>query len=151
MIGDDCPGSSKRPERPMQAGATQLIAPKGLNVGMERVGRGEPFRDGGSRFVIVGTRCPIPCARQTASEDSLAHRYSVSIPGRKSILFKNGNGFRAMHAGSEGRPEECVRTRSQRLHTAESREHVPGREWHSRVQATAPRKLRYSRFRASPW
>jgi arginase len=55
-MGDERPGTSKGPERLVQAGVSKLIAAKGLEVSVERVDRGEPFRDGGNASLIVSKR-----------------------------------------------------------------------------------------------
>jgi len=55
-MGDERQGSSKGPERLVQAGANKLIATKGLAVTVERVDRGEPFRDSGNASLIVSKR-----------------------------------------------------------------------------------------------
>jgi arginase family enzyme len=63
-MGDEHPGTSKGPERLVQAGASKLIAAKGLAVTTERVDRGEPFRDSGNASLVVGKRL----ARRQASD-----------------------------------------------------------------------------------
>jgi len=55
-MGDERPGSSKGPERLVQAGATKLIASKGVAATVERVDRGEPFRDSGNASLVVSQR-----------------------------------------------------------------------------------------------
>jgi arginase len=55
-MGDERQGSSKGPECLVQAGANKLIAAKGLTVTVERVDRGEPFRDSGNASLIVSKR-----------------------------------------------------------------------------------------------
>lgn len=56
MMGDERQGSSKGPQRLVQAGAKKLVADKGVAVTVERVDRGEPFRDSGSASLAVGKR-----------------------------------------------------------------------------------------------
>jgi hypothetical protein len=53
-MGDERPGSSKGPERLLQGGANKLIAEMGVAVTVERVDRGEPFRDSGNASLVVG-------------------------------------------------------------------------------------------------
>src|SRR5271169_1390040 len=55
-MGDEHQGSSKGPERLVQAGAAKLIAARGLRATVERVERGEPFRDSGNASLIVSRR-----------------------------------------------------------------------------------------------
>jgi arginase len=55
-MGDERPGTSKGPERLLQGGAEKLVAAKGLTVTVERVDRGEPFRDSGNASLIVSKR-----------------------------------------------------------------------------------------------
>ena len=55
-MGDERPGTSKGPERLVQAGAEKLVAAKGVAVTVERVDRGEPFRDSASASLAVGKR-----------------------------------------------------------------------------------------------
>ena len=55
-MGDERQGTSKGPERLVQAGVSKLIAAKGLAVSVERVDRGEPFRDSGNASLIVSKR-----------------------------------------------------------------------------------------------
>ena len=55
-MGDDRPGTSKGPERLVRPGVSKLIAAKGLAVSVERVDRGEPFRDSGNASLIVSKR-----------------------------------------------------------------------------------------------
>jgi arginase len=55
-MGDERQGSSKGPECLVRAGATKLIAAKGLAVTVKRVDRGEPFRDSGNASSIVSKR-----------------------------------------------------------------------------------------------
>jgi arginase len=43
--GDDSVGSSKGPQRLLEAGADELLAARGISVTVERVDRGAPFRD----------------------------------------------------------------------------------------------------------
>jgi arginase len=43
--GDDRIGSSQGPRRMLEAGADELFAARGLAVNVERIDRGEPFRD----------------------------------------------------------------------------------------------------------
>jgi len=54
MMGDERQG--KGPLRLVQAGAEKLVAAKGVAVALERVERGEPFRDSGNAALIVGKR-----------------------------------------------------------------------------------------------
>jgi len=54
MMGDERQG--KGPLRIVQAGAEKLAAAKGVAVAVERVDRGEPFRDSGSASLIVCKR-----------------------------------------------------------------------------------------------
>lgn len=55
-MGDERPGSSKGPERLVGAGATKLITSKGVAATVERVDRGEPFRDSGNASLVVSQR-----------------------------------------------------------------------------------------------
>jgi len=55
-MGDERPGTSKGPERLVQGGAEKLVAAMGLTVTVERVDRGEPFRDSGNASLIVSKR-----------------------------------------------------------------------------------------------
>lgn len=43
--GDDSVGSSQGPQRLLEAGADRVLAASGIDVSVERVGRGRPFRD----------------------------------------------------------------------------------------------------------
>lgn len=52
MMGDERQG--KGPQRLVQAGVVKLIAAKGIAVTVERVDRGEPFRDSGNASLAVG-------------------------------------------------------------------------------------------------
>lgn len=54
MMGDERQG--KGPQRLVQAGADKLVAAKGVAVTVERVDRGEPFRDSGSASLTVCKR-----------------------------------------------------------------------------------------------
>lgn len=54
MMGDERQG--KGPSRLVEAGADRLIAAKGLHVAIERVDRGEPFRDSGNAALLVAKR-----------------------------------------------------------------------------------------------
>ena len=54
MMGDERQG--KGPLRLVQAGAEKLVTAKGVAVAVERVERGEPFRDSGNAALIVGKR-----------------------------------------------------------------------------------------------
>src|ERR1019366_5845422 len=55
-------GPSKGPQCLVRAGAEKMLAAKSVAVSMERVDRGEPFRDSGNASLAVGqatrTRCP---------------------------------------------------------------------------------------------
>jgi len=62
-MGDERPGSSKGPERLVQAGATKLVTSKGVAVTIEQVDRGESFRDSGNASLVVGKRLA-PIVRQ---------------------------------------------------------------------------------------
>jgi arginase len=62
-MGDERPGSSKGPERLVQAGATKLVTSKGIAVTIEQVDRGESFRDSGNASLVVGKRLA-PIVRQ---------------------------------------------------------------------------------------
>ncbi len=62
-MGDERPGSSKGPERLVQAGATKLVTSKGVAVTVEQVDRGESFRDSGNASLVVGKRLA-PIVRQ---------------------------------------------------------------------------------------
>lgn len=53
MIGDERHGASRGPQRFIQAGADKLLAAKGIVVTVERVERGEPFRDSASASLAV--------------------------------------------------------------------------------------------------
>jgi len=53
MMGDERCGSSRGPGRFLQAGADQLLSSKGLQVSLESVDRGTPFRDSGSSSLAV--------------------------------------------------------------------------------------------------
>jgi len=55
-VGDENQGSSKGPERLVQAGAEKLVAAQGASVALERVDRGDAFRDSGNASLIVGKR-----------------------------------------------------------------------------------------------
>jgi arginase len=55
-MGDERPGSSRGPERLLQAGANKLIAAMGVAGTVERVDRSEPFRDSGNASLVVGKR-----------------------------------------------------------------------------------------------
>lgn len=67
-MGDERPGSSKGPERLVQAGTAKLIASKGLKVSMEGVDRGEPFRDSGNASLIVCKRLAPIVSRAIAAQ-----------------------------------------------------------------------------------
>jgi arginase family enzyme len=54
MMGDERQG--KGPLRLVHAGAEKLVTAKGVAVVVERVERGEPFRDSGNAALIVGKR-----------------------------------------------------------------------------------------------
>ncbi len=54
MMGDERQG--KGPLRLVQAGAEKLVASKGVAVAVERVDRGEPFRDSGNASLTVCKR-----------------------------------------------------------------------------------------------
>lgn len=56
MVGDENQGSSKGPERLVQAGAEKLVAAQGASVALERIDRGDAFRDSGNASLIVGKR-----------------------------------------------------------------------------------------------
>jgi len=58
-MGDERPGTSKGPERLVQAGATKLVTSKGVAVTVERVDRGEPFRDSGNASLAVSKRLAV--------------------------------------------------------------------------------------------
>jgi len=62
-MGDERQGTSKGPERLLQGGANKLIAAKGVKVTVERVDRGEPFRDSGNASLVVSKRLA-PIVRQ---------------------------------------------------------------------------------------
>lgn len=53
VLGDDRPGASKGPERLVEAGADKLLSSAGILVQVERIQRGEPFRDSGSASLAV--------------------------------------------------------------------------------------------------
>lgn len=53
MIGDERHGASKGPQRFVQAGADRLLAAAGVAATVERVERGEPFRDSASASLAV--------------------------------------------------------------------------------------------------
>jgi len=55
-MGDERQGTSRGPERLVRAGASKFLAAKGLAVTVERVDRGEPFRDSGNASLIVSKR-----------------------------------------------------------------------------------------------
>jgi arginase len=55
-MGDERQGSSKGPERLVQAGANKVIAANGIVVTVKRVERGEPFRDSGNASLVVSKR-----------------------------------------------------------------------------------------------
>ena len=67
-MGDERPGTSKGPERLVQAGAMKLIAAMGIAVTVERVDRGEPFRDGGSAALVVGKQVTSIVRRATEAK-----------------------------------------------------------------------------------
>ena len=54
VMGDERQG--KGPLRLVEAGADKLVTAKGVVVAVERVERGEPFRDSGNAALIVGKR-----------------------------------------------------------------------------------------------
>jgi hypothetical protein len=62
ILGDERLGPSKGSQCLVRAGAEKLLAAKSVAVSMERVDRGEPFRDSGNASLAVGqatrTRCP---------------------------------------------------------------------------------------------
>jgi arginase family enzyme len=43
--GDESVGSSNGPQRLLEAGADEVLTARGIAVTLERVDRGEPFRD----------------------------------------------------------------------------------------------------------
>jgi arginase len=45
MAGDDRHGSSRGPKRLLEAGASRVLAARGIRVTLETIDRGEPFRD----------------------------------------------------------------------------------------------------------
>jgi arginase len=45
MAGDDRHGSSRGPKRLLEAGASRVLAARGIGVTLETIDRGEPFRD----------------------------------------------------------------------------------------------------------
>jgi arginase len=55
-MGDERQGASKGPQRLVQAGVDKLIAAKSLAVTVERLDRGEPFRDSGNASLVVSKR-----------------------------------------------------------------------------------------------
>jgi arginase len=75
MMGDERQG--KGPLRLVQAGAEKLVTAKGIAVAVERVERGEPFRDSGNAALIVGKR--LASTVQQAIED-----------GRLPLVFAAG-------------------------------------------------------------
>jgi arginase len=56
MIGDEHHGGSRGPRRFVQAGAEKLLAARGVAVTVERVERGEPFRDHPTASLAVNRR-----------------------------------------------------------------------------------------------
>jgi arginase family enzyme len=56
VLGDDRQGASKGPERLIEAGADKLLSSAGILVKVERIARGEPFRDSGSASLAVSKR-----------------------------------------------------------------------------------------------
>lgn len=56
MIGDDRHGASQGPQRFLEAGADKRLAAAGIAVTVERVERGEPFRDSASASLAVSKR-----------------------------------------------------------------------------------------------
>jgi arginase len=53
----------KGPQRLVQAGAEKIVAAKGIAVTVERVDRGEPFRDSGNASLVVGKKIAMSVRR----------------------------------------------------------------------------------------
>jgi arginase len=53
MAGDDRHGSSRGPKRLLEAGASRVLAARGIRVTLETIDRGEPFRDTASSAARV--------------------------------------------------------------------------------------------------
>jgi len=82
-MGDERPGSSKGPERLVQAGATKLIASKGVAATVERVDRGEPFRDSGNASLVVSP---------TRSHCAASHRGgAISLGAGRRLRCQQGH------------------------------------------------------------
>ena len=83
ILGDERLGPSKGSQCLVRAGAEKLLAAKSVAVSMERVDRGEPFRDSGNASLAVGqatrTRCP---ASHRGGVVSLKNRSSPKVPSR---------------------------------------------------------------------
>ncbi|MBI3287453.1 MAG: arginase family protein, partial [Chloroflexi bacterium] len=66
MIGDDRHGASQGPQCYMQAGVEKLLVARGAAVAVERIERGEPFRDSATASLAVNKQLA-PIVRQATA------------------------------------------------------------------------------------
>ena len=94
MIGDDRQGGSKGPGRLVEAGAAKLLERLGVEVAVERVDRGVPFRDSVSASAAVN-RHLASAVRQAVA----AKRFPLVLAGSCDASMGVVAGFEHEHCG----------------------------------------------------
>jgi arginase len=87
-VGDENQGSSRGPERLVQAGAEKLVAAQGASVALERIDRGDAFRDSGNASLIVGKRLASVVGRAVE-----AKQFPLILAGRCDVSKRILSGF----------------------------------------------------------
>jgi arginase len=94
ILGDERLGPSKGPQCLVRAGAEKLLAAKSVAVSMERVDRGEPFRDSGNASLAVGKRLA-PVVRRAIE----AGQFPLVLAGGCDVSKGILSGFDHEHCG----------------------------------------------------
>lgn len=94
LMGDERQGASKGPDRLVEAGADRVVSARGLDVSVESIIRGRPFRDSGSSSMVV-------CKELAAAiaGTMLAGRFPLVLGGGCDISKGVLAGFDHSHCG----------------------------------------------------